>query len=92
MLLLLPGEASSVVTVFDGFALAKQGKPANRVGYCGPSDPVVGATISIIGPTPSWPPWWPRSRSTSARPSARHWPCSVCSWSRPSAAATSSRR
>ena len=32
VLLRLPGEASSVVTVFDGFALAKQGKAGTALG------------------------------------------------------------
>src|SRR2546423_6588156 len=33
VLLRLPGEASSVVTVFDGFALAKQGKAGTGPGH-----------------------------------------------------------
>ena len=32
VLLRIPGEASSVVTVFDGFALAKQGKAGTALG------------------------------------------------------------
>src|SRR5215208_2916774 len=32
VLLKLPGEASSVVTVFDGFALAKQGRAGTALG------------------------------------------------------------
>jgi putative tricarboxylic transport membrane protein len=48
VLLRLPGEASSVVTVFDGFALAKQGKAGTALGIAAIGS-FVGATISIIG-------------------------------------------
>jgi putative tricarboxylic transport membrane protein len=47
VLLRLPGEASSVVTVFDGFALAKQGKAGTALGIAAIGS-FVGATISII--------------------------------------------
>jgi len=50
VLLRLPGEASSVVTVFDGFALAKQGKAGTALGIVAIGS-FVGATISIIGLT-----------------------------------------
>ena len=50
VLLRLPGEASSVVTVFDGFALAKQGKAGTALGIAAIGS-FVGATISIIGLT-----------------------------------------
>ena len=50
VLLQLPGEASSVVTVFDGFALAKQGKAGTALGVAAIGS-FVGATISIIGLT-----------------------------------------
>ena len=48
VLLRLPGEASSVVTVFDGYALAKQGKAGTALGIAAIGS-FVGATISIIG-------------------------------------------
>ena len=47
VLLRLPGEASSVVTVFDGFALAKQGKAGTALGIAAIGS-FVGATISIV--------------------------------------------
>jgi putative tricarboxylic transport membrane protein len=47
VLLRLPGEASSVVTVFDGFALAKQGKAGTALGIAAIGS-FVGATFSII--------------------------------------------
>jgi putative tricarboxylic transport membrane protein len=50
VLLQLPGEASSVVTVFDGFALAKQGKAGAALGVAAIGS-FVGATISIVGLT-----------------------------------------
>lgn len=50
VLLRLPGEASSVVTVFDGFALAKQGKAGTALGVAAIGS-FVGATFSIIGLT-----------------------------------------
>ncbi|MEV0820620.1 tripartite tricarboxylate transporter permease [Nonomuraea rubra] len=50
VLLRLPGEASSVVTVFDGFALAKQGKAGTALGIAAIGS-FVGGTVSIIGLT-----------------------------------------
>ncbi|GAA1915087.1 tripartite tricarboxylate transporter permease [Nocardioides hwasunensis] len=50
VLLRIPGEASSVVTVFDGFAMAKQGKAGTALGIAAIGS-FVGATISIIGLT-----------------------------------------
>jgi putative tricarboxylic transport membrane protein len=50
VLLRLPGEASSVVTVFDGFALAKQGRAGTALGVAAVGS-FVGATISILGLT-----------------------------------------
>ncbi|HEY0646076.1 MAG TPA: tripartite tricarboxylate transporter permease, partial [Nocardioides sp.] len=50
VLLRIPGEASSVVTVFDGFALAKQGKAGTALGIAAIGS-FVGATVSIIGLT-----------------------------------------
>ena len=50
VLLRLPGEASSVVTVFDGYALAKQGKAGTALGIAAIGS-FVGATISIVGLT-----------------------------------------
>jgi putative tricarboxylic transport membrane protein len=48
VLLRLPGEASSVVTVFDGFALAKQGKAGTALGIAAIGS-FIGGTVSIIG-------------------------------------------
>jgi len=47
VLLRIPGEASSVVTVFDGFAMAKQGKAGTALGIAAIGS-FVGATISIV--------------------------------------------
>jgi putative tricarboxylic transport membrane protein len=50
VLLRLPGEASSVVTVFDGFALAKQGKAGTALGIAAIGS-FIGGTVSIVGLT-----------------------------------------
>ncbi|PZG20092.1 tripartite tricarboxylate transporter permease [Nonomuraea aridisoli] len=50
VLLRLPGEASSVVTVFDGFALARQGRAGTALGIAAIGS-FVGGTVSIIGLT-----------------------------------------
>jgi putative tricarboxylic transport membrane protein len=47
VLLRLPGEASSVVTVFDGFALAKKGKAGTALGIAAIGS-FTGATVSIV--------------------------------------------
>ena len=44
----LPGEAASVVTVFDGYQLAKQGKAGKALGIAAVGS-FVGGTISVIG-------------------------------------------
>jgi putative tricarboxylic transport membrane protein len=49
-LLKLPGEASSVVTVFDGHALARQGKAGTALGIAAIGS-FVGGTVSIIALT-----------------------------------------
>lgn len=48
VLLRLPGEASSVVTVFDGFAMAKQGRAGAALGIAAIGS-FIGGTVSIIG-------------------------------------------
>ena len=50
VLLRLPGEASSVVTVFDGYALARQGKAGTALGIAAIGS-FVGGTISIVALT-----------------------------------------
>src|SRR5215216_3390328 len=50
VLLRLPGEASSVVTVFDGFALARQGQAGTALGIAAIGS-FVGGTLSIIALT-----------------------------------------
>ena len=90
VLLRLPGEASSVVTVFDGFALAKQGKAGTALGIAAIGS-FVGATISIVGLTLLAPLVAEAARSTSARPSTPRSPSSASCSSPPSAAATWSR-
>jgi putative tricarboxylic transport membrane protein len=50
VLLKLPGEASSVVTVFDGHALARQGKAGTALGIAAIGS-FVGGTISIVALT-----------------------------------------
>ncbi len=47
VLLKLPGEASSVVTVFDGHALARQGRAGTALGIAAIGS-FVGGTISIV--------------------------------------------
>jgi len=47
VLLKLPGEASSVVTVFDGHALARQGKAGTALGIAAIGS-FIGGTISIV--------------------------------------------
>ncbi len=48
VLLRLPGEASSVVTVFDGFAMAKQGRAGAALGIAAIGS-FIGGTVAIIG-------------------------------------------
>ncbi|GAB3553568.1 tripartite tricarboxylate transporter permease [Arthrobacter tumbae] len=50
VLLRLPGEASSVVTVFDGYVLAKQGKAGTALGIAAIGS-FIGGTVAIIGLT-----------------------------------------
>jgi putative tricarboxylic transport membrane protein len=50
VLLRLPGEASSVVTVFDGHALARQGKAGTALGIAAIGS-FIGGTISIVALT-----------------------------------------
>jgi putative tricarboxylic transport membrane protein len=47
VLLRLPGEASSVVTVFDGHALARQGRAGSALGIAAIGS-FVGGTVSIV--------------------------------------------
>jgi putative tricarboxylic transport membrane protein len=47
VLLRLPGEASSVVTVFDGHALARQGKAGTALGIAAIGS-FIGGTVSIV--------------------------------------------
>ena len=50
VLLKLPGEASSVVTVFDGYQMARQGKAGTALGLASIGS-FVGGTAAIIGLT-----------------------------------------
>jgi putative tricarboxylic transport membrane protein len=50
VLLKLPGEASSVVTVFDGHALARRGRAGTALGIAAIGS-FIGGTISIVGLT-----------------------------------------
>lgn len=50
VLLRLPGEASSVVTVFDGYQLARQGRAGTALGVAAIGS-FIGGTIGIIGLT-----------------------------------------
>ena len=50
VLLRLPGEASSVVTVFDGHALARQGKAGTALGIAAIGS-FIGGTLSIVALT-----------------------------------------
>ncbi|MBP2326428.1 putative tricarboxylic transport membrane protein [Kibdelosporangium banguiense] len=50
VLLRLPGEASSVVTVFDGFALARKGKAGTALGIAAIGS-FIGGTVSVIALT-----------------------------------------
>jgi len=48
VLLRLPGEASTVVTVFDGFAMARQGRAGTALGISAIGS-FIGGTVSILG-------------------------------------------
>src|SRR4029079_11608652 len=48
VLLRRPGEASSVVTVFDGYQMAKQGKAGTALGLASIGS-FIGGTASIVG-------------------------------------------
>jgi putative tricarboxylic transport membrane protein len=50
VLLKLPGEASSVVTVFDGYQLARQGKAGTALGIAAIGS-FIGGTVSVIALT-----------------------------------------
>ncbi|WP_342022481.1 tripartite tricarboxylate transporter permease [Arthrobacter citreus] len=50
VLLRLPGEASSVVTVFDGYMMAKQGRAGTALGIAAIGS-FIGGTVAIIGLT-----------------------------------------
>jgi putative tricarboxylic transport membrane protein len=50
VLLRLPGEASSVVTVFDGFALARQGRAGTALGIAAIGS-FIGGTVSVVALT-----------------------------------------
>ena len=50
VLLKLPGEASSVVTVFDGHAMARQGRAGTALGIAAVGS-FIGGTVSIIALT-----------------------------------------
>ncbi|MFT4470460.1 tripartite tricarboxylate transporter permease [Arthrobacter sulfonylureivorans] len=50
VLLRLPGEASSVVTVFDGYQLARKGKAGTALGIAAIGS-FIGGTVAIIGLT-----------------------------------------
>ena len=50
VLLRLPGEASSVVTVFDGFQMAKQGRAGAALGVAAIGS-FIGGTVGILGLT-----------------------------------------
>src|ERR687892_599976 len=47
VLLRLPGEASSVVTVFDGHAMARQGKAGTPLGIAAIGS-FIGGTVSVV--------------------------------------------
>jgi putative tricarboxylic transport membrane protein len=47
VLLRLPGEASSVVTVFDGYALARQGRAGSALGIAAIGS-FIGGTVSVV--------------------------------------------
>ncbi|WP_432562532.1 tripartite tricarboxylate transporter permease [Kineococcus sp. SYSU DK003] len=47
VLLRLPGEASSVVTVFDGYALARKGRAGTALGIAAMGS-FIGGTVSIV--------------------------------------------
>ena len=85
VLLRLPGEASSVVTVFDGFALAKQGKAGTALGIAAIGS-FVGATISIIGLTLLSPGGGQHRAGLRAAGVRRAGAARACCWSPPSAA------
>src|SRR3954463_6143779 len=54
VLLKLPGEASSVVTVFDGHALARKGRAGTALGIAAIGS-FIGGTLSLRAPCPGAP-------------------------------------
>ncbi|MCO1653787.1 tripartite tricarboxylate transporter permease [Pseudonocardia humida] len=50
VLLRLPGEASSVVTVFDGYQMARQGRAGTALGIAAIGS-FIGGTVSVVGLT-----------------------------------------
>ena len=48
VLLRLPGEASSVVTVFDGYAMARQGRAGTALGVAAIGS-FIGGTVASSG-------------------------------------------
>src|SRR4051812_33825206 len=54
VLLRLPGEASSVVTVFDGHALARQGRAGTALGIPAIRS-FIGGPVPILAPSPGAP-------------------------------------
>jgi putative tricarboxylic transport membrane protein len=55
VLLRLPGEAASVVTTFDGYQMAKQGRAGPALGIAAVGS-FIGGTLSVIGLTLLAPP------------------------------------
>ena len=59
VLMKVPGESASVVTMFDGYPLAKQGRAGVALGLAAIGS-FVGGTLSIVGLMlfgPLWPIW-----------------------------------
>ena len=66
VLLQLPGEAASVVTTFDGYQMAKQGRAGPALGIAAVGS-FIGGTIAVVGLILLAPPL-ARSTSTAVTP------------------------
>jgi TctA family transporter len=78
ILVRIPGEASSVVTCLDGYAMAKQGRAGAALGIAafGSFMPACWSPSRCF----SWARRWRSSRSPSVRQNIPRWFCSAFSW------------
>lgn len=78
VLLRLPGEASTVVTTFDGYQMARKGRAGAALGISAIGS-FIGGTISVFGIV-LLAPVLARAAIQFGPPNTPHWPCSASSW------------